>query len=59
MGAQMFGKLETLNERATNGLPSHPIATIVAVLGKVHELCKFTEHRRVLGLPSQCHPWPV
>ena len=49
MGAQMFGKLGTLNKRTTNSLACHPTASIVVVLGEVRDLCKLTEHRRVLG----------
>ena len=48
IGAQMFGKLGTLNKRATNGLASHPTARIVVVLGEVRERY-LTEPRRVLG----------
>jgi hypothetical protein len=46
MAAQMLGKLEILNKRATNGLASHPITRIVA---EVRERSRLTEHRRVLG----------
>lgn len=50
MGAQMFGKVVTLNLLATDlALTCHPTATMVAVLGLVCARCISQERGRVLG----------